>query len=126
MKENFPNLVKEIDIQVQETQRVPNKLDPKGPYQDTSQLKCQRLKIKRESFFKKILYLFIFRGRGREGERERERNINVQEIYKSVASSMPLTGNLAYNPGMCPDWDSNWQPLCSQAGTQSTEPYQPG
>ena len=29
MTENFPNLVKEIDIQVQEAQRVPNKLDPK-------------------------------------------------------------------------------------------------
>ena len=29
MKENFPNLVKEIDIQVQEAQRVPSKLDPK-------------------------------------------------------------------------------------------------
>ena len=29
MKENFPNLVKEIDIQVQEAQRVPNMLDPK-------------------------------------------------------------------------------------------------
>ena len=29
MKENFPNLVKEIDIQVQEAQRVPDKLDPK-------------------------------------------------------------------------------------------------
>ena len=29
MVENFPNLVKEIDMQVQETQRVPNKLDPK-------------------------------------------------------------------------------------------------
>ena len=29
MKENFPNLAKEIDIQVQEVQRVPNKLDPK-------------------------------------------------------------------------------------------------
>ena len=28
MKENFPNL-KEINIQVQEAQRVPNKLDPK-------------------------------------------------------------------------------------------------
>ena len=27
MKENFPNLVKKIDIQVQETQRVPNKMD---------------------------------------------------------------------------------------------------
>ena len=25
---NFPNLVKEIDIQVQEAQRIPNKLDP--------------------------------------------------------------------------------------------------
>ena len=29
MKDNFPNLAKEIDIQVQEVQRVPNKLDPK-------------------------------------------------------------------------------------------------
>ena len=29
MKENFPNLVKEIDMQVQEAQRVPNKVDPK-------------------------------------------------------------------------------------------------
>ena len=29
MKENIPNLVKEIDIQVQEAQRIPNKLDPK-------------------------------------------------------------------------------------------------
>ena len=29
MKENFLNLVKEIDIQVQEAQRISNKLDPK-------------------------------------------------------------------------------------------------
>ena len=29
MKENSPNLVKEIDIQIQEAQRVANKLDPK-------------------------------------------------------------------------------------------------
>ena len=29
MKENFPNLVREIDVQVQEAQRIPNKLDPK-------------------------------------------------------------------------------------------------
>ena len=30
MKKNFPNLVKEIDIQqVQEAQKVPNKMDPK-------------------------------------------------------------------------------------------------
>ena len=31
MKENFPNLVKEIDMQVQEAQTVPNKMDTKRP-----------------------------------------------------------------------------------------------
>ena len=34
-------------------------------------------------------------------------------------------GNLARNPGMCPDWESNWRPFNFQASTQSTEPYQP-
>ena len=29
MKENYPNLVKEINIQVQEAQEVPNKMDTK-------------------------------------------------------------------------------------------------
>ena len=29
MKQNFPNLVKEIDLQIQEAQRVLKKLDPK-------------------------------------------------------------------------------------------------
>ena len=36
MKENFPNLVKEIDIQAQEAQGVPNKLDTKRPHKDKS------------------------------------------------------------------------------------------
>ena len=31
MKENFANLVKETDMQVQEAQRVPNKMDAKRP-----------------------------------------------------------------------------------------------
>ena len=31
MKENFPNLVKEIDMQVQEAQRTQNKLYAKKP-----------------------------------------------------------------------------------------------
>ena len=31
MKGNFHNLVKEIDIQVQEAQRIPNKMDAKRP-----------------------------------------------------------------------------------------------
>ena len=31
IKEKFPNLVKEINIQVQEAQRVPNKMNAKRP-----------------------------------------------------------------------------------------------
>ena len=47
-------------------------------------------------------YLFIFRKRGREGVREGEKHQYV------VASLVPTTGDLASNPGMCPDWESNW------------------
>ena len=39
---------------------------------------------------------------------------------------MPPMGDLAHKPGMCPDWESNWQPFGSQSGAQSTEPHQPG
>ena len=39
---------------------------------------------------------------------------------------MPPTGDLACNPGMCPDWESNWRPFGLQAGTQPTEPPLPG
>ena len=31
VEENFPNLVKEIDMQVQEAQRIPNKMVQTGP-----------------------------------------------------------------------------------------------
>ena len=43
-----------------------------------------------------------------------------------VASRVPPTRDLARNPGVCPDWESNWPPFGLQAGTQSTEPHQPG
>ena len=33
---NFPNLVREIDMQVQEAQRAANKMNPKRPLQDNS------------------------------------------------------------------------------------------
>ena len=70
------------------------------------------------------MLLFIFRERGRE-QKERERNISVSsDVWLSLACP-PLTGDLAHNPGVCPDWDSNRQPF-SQASTQSTEPPQPG
>ena len=55
-----------------------------------------------------------------EGEREGEKHQCV------VASRTPPTGDLARNPGMCPDWESNRRPFGSQSGTQSTEPHQPG
>ena len=46
MKENFPNLAKEIDFQeVQEAQRVPKDQTQGGTHQDTSQLSYPRLKI---------------------------------------------------------------------------------
>ena len=50
-------------------------------------------------------------------------------MCKRYVDWLPLTyptGDLAHNPCMCPDWESNRQPFSFQAGTQSTEPYQPG
>ena len=35
MAENFPNLVKGTDREVQEAQRVPNKMNQRHPHQDT-------------------------------------------------------------------------------------------
>ena len=46
MKENFPNLAKEIDIQVQEAQRVPNKLDPKRTTPKHTIIKMPKVKDK--------------------------------------------------------------------------------
>ena len=57
-----------------------------------------------------MFYLFLFRERGREGERE----------------WTPPTGDLARNPGTCPDQELNLWPFDTQAGTQSSEPHQPG
>ena len=49
MKGNFPNLVKEIDMEVQEAQKVPDKRDTKRSTPIHIIIKCQQLKIKRES-----------------------------------------------------------------------------
>ena len=46
MKENFPNLVKEINIQAQEAQRAPNKLDPKRTTPRHIIIKMPKVKIK--------------------------------------------------------------------------------
>ena len=46
MKENFPNLVKEIDMQIQETQRIPIKLDPKRTTLRNIVIKMSKVKDK--------------------------------------------------------------------------------
>ena len=63
-------------------------------------------------FFLRFTY-FLERGREREKEGEKHQCV--------VASCTPPTGDLAGNPGMWPDCESNPPPLGSQAGTQSTE-----
>ena len=62
---------------------------------------------------------FIFRQRGMEEEREGEKHPCV------VDSLTPATGDLAHNPGMCPEWESNQPPFGLQTVAQSTEPHQP-
>ena len=46
MKENFPNLVKKIDMQVKERQRDPNKMDAKRPTPRHIIIKMSKLKNK--------------------------------------------------------------------------------
>ena len=70
--------------------------------------------------FFKDFYLFIFRERRREGEREGEKHQCV------AASCVPPNGDLAHNPGMCPDWEWIQRSFGSQARAQSSELYQPG
>ena len=70
------------------------------------------------SFFKDFIYLFL--ERGREGGR-------VGEKHKCVVASLePLTGDVAHDPGICSNWESNQRCCGLQAGTQSTEPHLPG
>ena len=49
-------------------------------------------------FFKRF-YLFIFRGEGRE--------IGRETSMCGCLSHAPPSGDLAHNPGMCPDWELN-------------------
>ena len=65
-------------------------------------------------FFKDFIYLFL--ERGKEGEKHQ----------CVVTSQTPSYGDLACNPGICPDLESNQQLFVSQAGIQSTEPHHPG
>ena len=62
--------------------------------------------------------LFIFREWGRKGESGRETSMCV------CFSCVPYW-DLACNPGLCPDWESNQGPFDLQDDIQSAEPHQP-
>ena len=80
------------------------------------QLKHSLWLMKKHSL--KILFIYFYR----EGKERRE-----GEKHQCVVSPhMPPTGVLACNPGMCPDWESNWWPFGWQACTQSIKLHQPG
>ena len=63
MTENVPNLVKERDMQVQETQRVPNKMDAKSPTPRHVIIKMPKVKDK-ERILKaaRLTQLVTYRG----------------------------------------------------------------
>ena len=46
MKEHYPNLMKAIDMQVQEAQKIPIKLDPKRTTPRHIKIKMQKIKYK--------------------------------------------------------------------------------
>ena len=71
------------------------------------------------SLFLKRFYLFLEIGEGRE--KEGERNINVW-----LPLTCSPTRDQSRNQCMCPDQELNQWPCGSQAGTQPTEPHQPG
>ena len=70
-------------------------------------------------------YLFIFREKGRERHREEEKYQFVRETSIGCLSQAP-TRDMAHNPGMCPDWESNRQLLGLQDGGPPTEPHWSG
>ena len=53
----------------------------------------------KNSFSKDFIYLFSEREEGREKEEDKYQYV--------VASHVIPTGDLACNPGMCPDWELN-------------------
>ena len=55
-----------------------------------------------------------------EGERQGGKHQCV------VASGVPLLGTWPATQACALDWESNQRPFSLQAGTQSTEPHQPG
>ena len=87
----------------------------RGCFSRTGGGRGQSLMLYTSFFLFLFIYLFLERGEGRE--RGKQQCV--------VASHMPPPTR-DQDPGMCPDWDSNWRSFGSQACAQSTELHQPG
>ena len=74
--------------------------------------------------FLKILFLWN-KERSEGGEREGEKHQCDRETSIGYLSNAPIGGQ-ACNPGMCPEQESNQQPLGLWDDTQPTEPHQSG
>ena len=72
--------------------------------------------------FKKKDFIYLLLARGREKKREKQSAKCEREMDQSIASCW----RSGPQPRHCCDWESNQRPLGLQAGTQSTEPHQPG
>ena len=64
--------------------------------------------------------------KGKGGRKRRKETAMCKKYTDWLPLIHPQLGNLAHNPGMCCDWESNLQPFCLQTSTQSTELHQPG
>ena len=72
-------------------------------------------------FFKGFIYLFLERGKRRR-KRGRETSRNLDQLPLISTSTRKWTRN----PGLCPDWESNWWPVAFQDDAQPTEPHWSG
>ena len=92
-----------------------------------SWLQCRTVFGKIDFSLKKIFficfYFFLESGEGRE--KERKRNINVKEKHLWPLIHAP-TRDWTYNPGMCPDWESDCWLFALWDNTQPTMPHWSG
>ena len=87
MKENFPNLVKEIDMQVQEAQRVPNKMDANRPTLRHIIIKMPKVAIKRILKAAREKQLVTYMGVPIGVSADFSKEIRLQEFSKKYSKS---------------------------------------